>query len=57
MKKLLPLLSLLFTLSETAQIQIKGTLIDGLSNGTFIGADIIIKESWKGTYPLFIFAL
>ena len=49
MKKLLPLLSLLFTLSATAQIQIKGTIIDGLSNETLIGANVIITESGKGT--------
>ncbi|MDP7567945.1 MAG: carboxypeptidase-like regulatory domain-containing protein, partial [Flavobacteriales bacterium] len=49
MKKLLPFLSLLFTLSTTAQIQIKGTIIDGLSNETLIGANVIITESGKGT--------
>jgi len=49
MKKLLPLLSLLFTLSATAQIQIKGTIIDGLSNETLIGANVIITENGKGT--------
>ena len=49
MKKLLPFLSLLFTLSSTAQIQIKGTIIDGLSNETLIGANVIITESEKGT--------
>ena len=49
MKKLLPLLSLLFTLSATAQIQIKGIIIDGLSNETLIGANVIITKSGKGT--------
>ena len=49
MKKLITLLSLLFTLSATAQIQIKGTIIDGLSNETLIGANVTLKEIGKGT--------
>ena len=49
MRKLLPFLLLLFTFSAIAQIQIKGKIIDGLSNETLIGATVIIKESGKGT--------
>jgi outer membrane receptor protein involved in Fe transport len=49
MKRLLPFLLLLFTFSAIAQIQIKGKIIDGLSNETLIGATVIIKESGKGT--------
>jgi len=49
MKKLLPFLLLLFTFSAIAQIQIKGIIIDGLSNETLIGATVIIKENGKGT--------
>ena len=49
MRKLLPFLLLLFTFSAIAQIQIKGIIIDGLSNETLIGATVIIKESGKGT--------
>ena len=49
MRKLLPFILLLFTFSAIAQIQIKGKIIDGLSNETLIGATVIIKESGKGT--------
>jgi len=50
MRKLLSFfLLLLFTFSAIAQIQIKGKIIDGLSNETLIGATVIIKESGKGT--------
>ncbi|MDB0027474.1 TonB-dependent receptor [Flavobacteriales bacterium] len=49
MRRLLPFLLLLFTFSAIAQIQIKGKIIDGLSNETLIGATVIIKESGKGT--------
>ena len=49
MRKLLSFfLLLLFTFSAIAQIQIKGKIIDGLSNETLIGATVIIKESGKG---------
>jgi len=48
MRRLLPFLLLLFTFSAIAQIQIKGKIIDGLSNETLIGANVIIKESGKG---------
>ena len=48
MRKLLPFLLLSFTFSAIAQIQIKGKIIDGLSNETLIGATVIIKESGKG---------
>ena len=47
MKKLLLLTFVLINFSVYAQIYIKGTVIDGLTNETLIGANVIIKETNK----------
>ena len=49
MKKLLLLTFVLINYTISAQIQIKGLIIDGLTNETLIGANVIVKETKKGT--------
>ncbi len=49
MKRLLLVVFILLDLSITAQIQIKGVVIDGITNETLIGANVIIKETDNGT--------
>ena len=49
MKKLLLLTFVLINFSVYAQIQIKGKVIDGLTNETLIGANIIVKGTNSGT--------
>ena len=49
MKKVLLLLFVLINLSVAAQIQIKGIIVDGLTNETLIGANIIVQETNSGT--------
>ena len=59
MKKLLLLTFLLINFSSYGQIQLKGTVIDGLSNETLIGANVIVKgtnngtaTNWNGEYTI-----
>tara|TARA_B100000214_G_scaffold72871_1_gene48902 strand:- start:883 stop:1095 length:213 start_codon:yes stop_codon:yes gene_type:complete len=64
MKKLLLLTFVLINYTISTQIQIKGIIIDGLTNETLIGANVIIKETKHGIttilmenttyYPLFL---
>ena len=49
MKKLLLITFILINYSINAQIKIKGFIIDGLTNETLIGANVIIKETGEGT--------
>ena len=49
MKRLLLLVFILLDLSITAQIQIKGVVIDGITNETLIGANVIVKGTNNGT--------
>ena len=49
MKKLLLFSFVLINFSITAQTQIKGTIIDGLTNETLIGANLLIKGTKNGT--------
>ena len=53
MKKLLLLTFVLINFSIYAQIQIKGIVIDGLTDETLIGANIIVKETNNGTATSF----
>ena len=49
MKKLLLLTLVLINCQIFAQIKITGTIIDGITNETLIGANVVIKETKKGT--------
>ena len=49
MKKLLLITFILINLQVYAQTQIKGTIIDGVTNETLIGANVIIKQTNNGT--------
>ena len=49
MKRLLLFIFILSNFSVIGQIQIKGSIVDGITNETLIGANVILKESRKGT--------
>ncbi len=49
MKKLLLTIFIIVNLTSYSQIQIKGTVVDGITNETLIGANVLIKKDNKGT--------
>ena len=49
MKRLLLFIFILSNFLVIGQIQIKGSIVDGITNETLIGANVILKESRKGT--------
>lgn len=49
MKKLLLLIFILSNFSVIGQVKISGSIVDGITNETLIGANVILKESNKGT--------
>ena len=49
MKKLILLNFIFINFIASAQIQIKGTVVDGLTNESLIGANVIVKNTSNGT--------